>query len=167
MTLTIKEKDNGKEKDKPPNLPFDKPENEAERPTEQQLQFIGNTANTDQRISEFKKYLELAEEKTVITLLEKLVNEKYLEFITEYPSTQYTKAMTKLNTWRTSIMEVYNLGEEDADIIVRDMCIQFMLKMTSHKRRRSHELVNGASRQDTGQQILNENKGLKKFLGIK
>lgn len=122
---------------------------------------------SDERVSEFKKYLELAEEKTVITLLEKLVNEKYLEFVTEYPSTQYTKAMTRLNTWRTSTTEVFNLEDSDADTIIRDMCLQFMLKMTSHKRRRSHELVNGASRQDTGQNILNENKGLKKFLGIK
>lgn len=151
-------------KDKPPDLPFDKPENEADRPTPE-LQLV---ATTDQRVSEFKKYLELAEEKTVITLLEKLVNEKHLEFVTEYPSTQYTKAMTRLNTWRLSIEEVYNLSEEDADTIVNEMCRQFMLKMTSHKRRRSHELVNGASRQDTGVNLLaNENKGLKKFLGIK
>ena len=123
--------------------------------------------NSEQRVSEFKKYLELAEEKTVITLLEKLVNPNYLEFITEYPSTQYTKAMTRLMTWRESATEVFNLSEEDADVIVNEMCTQFMLKMTSHKRRRSHELVNGASRQDTGVQVLNENKGLKKFLGIK
>lgn len=156
----------GDKNEKPPDLPFDTKINEAERPTTE-LQLVTNTANTDQRVSEFKKYLELAEEKTVITLLEKLVNDKYLEFITEYPSTQYTKAMTRLNTWRTSIEEVYNLDKEDSDIIVKEMCVQFMLKMTSHKRRRSHELVNGASRQDTGQQILNENKGLKKFLGIK
>lgn len=132
-----------------------------------ELPSLLSNANTDQRVSEFKKYLELAEEKTVITLLEKLVNEKYLEFVTEYPSTQYTKAMTRLNTWRTSTKEVFNLEDDDADTIIKDMCIQFMLKMTSHKRRRSHELVNGASRQDTGQNVLNENKGLKKFLGIK
>lgn len=134
---------------------------------ENELPKAVDQTNVDQRVSEFKKYLELAEEKTVITLLEKLVNPNHLEFVTEYPSTQYTKAMTRLNTWRTSIMEVYNLEPEDADIIVRDMCTQFMLKMTSHKRRRSHELVNGASRQDTQQNVLNENKGLKKFLGIK
>lgn len=162
MTTIQKEKDNGKTA---PRLPFDKPENEAEFKQDfKQLELVGTT---DQRVSEFKKYLELAEEKTVITLLEKLVNEKHLEFVTEYPSTQYTKAMTKLNTWRSSIIEVYNLDTEDADTIVNEMCRQFMLKMTSHKRRRSHELVNGASRQDTGQQVLNENKGLKKFLGIK
>ncbi len=131
----------------------------------QQIQVAGNV---DARVQEFKKYIEMAEEKTVITLLEKLVDPRILEFITEYPSTAYTKEMTKLMTYITSYMQVYNLDLEDADdcIIIREMCNQFMLKMTSHKRRRAHELVNGASRQDVNMNVLNERQGLKRLFGI-
>jgi len=137
----------------------------SEQPIRQQIAVSGNV---DARVQEFKKYIELAEEKTVITLLEKLVDERILEFITEYPSTQYTKEMTKLMTYVTSYAQVYNLDMEDKEdcIIISEMCRQFMLKMTSHKRRRSHELVNGASRQDAGNTILNENKGIKRLFGI-
>lgn len=125
--------------------------------------------NVDARVQEFRKYIELAEEKTAITLLEKLVDDRFLEFITEYPSTQYTKEMTKLMTYIVSYAQVYNLDEDDPDdmIIIREMCHQFMLKMTSHKRRRSHELVNGASRQQTDIKVLNENKGIKRLFGAR
>lgn len=133
---------------------------------EQTVQVVGNV---DARVQEFRKYIELAEEKTVITLLEKLVDERNLEFITEYPSTQYTKEMTKLMTYVTSYAKTYNLDLESEDdcIEIVEMCRQFMLKMTSHKRRRSHELVNGASRQTTETKILNENKGIKKLFGMR
>lgn len=125
--------------------------------------------NVDARVQEFRKYIEMAEEKTAITLLEKLVDDRFLEFITEYPSTAYTKEMTKLMTYVVSYMQVYNMDAEDEDdmIIIREMCNQFMLKMTSHKRRRSHELVNGASRQNTEMKVLNENKGVKRLFGIR
>lgn len=129
---------------------------------------VATTGNVDARVQEFKKYIEMAEEKTVITLLEKLVDERILEFITEYPSTSYTKEMTKLNTYITSYAQVYNLDASDEQdcIIISEMCRQFMLKMTSHKRRRAHELVNGASRQDAGNTIVNENRGIKRLFGI-
>lgn len=125
--------------------------------------------NKDQSLAEFKKYLELAEDKTVITLLEKLLDNRILEFITEYPSVAYTKEMVKLNTYITTYIQVYNLDTNDVDDVkvIEKMCTEFMLKMTSHKRRRAHEIVNGASRQDSGTQIIQEHRGLKKFLGIK
>jgi len=137
-------------------------------------QLVQVAGNVDARVQEFKKYIELAEEKTVITLLEKLVDERILEFITEYPSTAYTKEMTKLMTYITSYMQVYNIDhyyllehpEDDDCIIIRDMCKQFMLKMTSHKRRRSHELVNGASRNNVETQIIKEHKGLRRLVGM-
>jgi hypothetical protein len=130
---------------------------------------IAVAGNVDARVQEFRKYIELAEEKTAITLLEKLVDERFLEFITEYPSTQYTKEMTKLKTYVISYYQLYNLDAEDEDdmIIIKEMCRQFMLKMTSHKRRRSHEMVNGASRQNTDMKVLSENKGMKKLFGIR
>ena len=138
-------------------------------PVEQIQQTPVIMGNVDARVQEFRKYIELAEEKTAITLLEKLVDERFLEFITEYPSTQYTKEMTKLMTYVVSYAQVYNLDLEDDDdcIIIKEMCHQFMLKMTSHKRRRSHELVNGASRNNTDMKVLNENKGIKRLFGIR
>lgn len=77
--------------------------------------------------------------------------------------------MTKLMTYIVSYAQVYNLdlNDESDCIIIKEMCHQFMLKMTSHKRRRSHELVNGASRQNTDMKVLNENKGIKRLFGIR
>lgn len=130
-------------------------------------------------IEEYERFLRLAEDKTVITLLEKLVDDKLLEYITEYPSVQYTKEMVKLKTYCVQYLQTYNVrpykGEngnyvidsEDIEVI-ETMCYQFMLKMTSHKRRRSHEIVNGASRQESTTTVnMSEHKGLKRFLGIK
>jgi hypothetical protein len=130
----------------------------------------------DDMMRDYEKFIKLAEDKTVITLLEKLVNsdDNLLEFITEYPSVVYTKEMVKLMTYVKQYMQTYNIiadkngqfDKQDVEVI-EEMCRQFMLKMTSHKRRRSTEIVNGASRQEAGTQVITEHKGLKKFLGIK
>lgn len=123
----------------------------------------------EQRIEEFKQYNKIAEEKTVITLLEKLLDTDLLEYITEYPSTAYTKEMTKLMTYVSAYIQTYNLDIDDTEdvMLIEVMCHQFMLKMTSHKRRRSHEIVNGASRNDSSVSVLSENKGIKRFLGLR
>lgn len=133
--------------------------------------------NTDSKrqIEEFQKFIALAEDKTVITLLSKLLDEDLLEYITEYPSVQYTKEMVKLMTYVKTYMQEYNIypnkdGNLDNDDMqmIEEMCTQFMKKMTSHKRRRAHEIVNGASRQDANSSVnVSEHKGLKRFLGIK
>jgi 5'-deoxynucleotidase YfbR-like HD superfamily hydrolase len=145
------------------SLPQPQPE------SKQTVQIAVRDGDANVRYQEFKKYIELAEEKTVITLLEKLVDERILEFITEYPSTKYTKEMTKLNTYLVSYAYEYNLNLEDDNDLedIKEMCHQFMLKMTSHKRRRSHELVNGASRQMVDTAVINENRGIKRFLGMR
>lgn len=126
--------------------------------------------NPEQQMKEFERFVKLAEDKTVITLLEKLVDDRLLEYITEYPSVQYTKEMVKLMTYAKTFVSTYNLDiEETADTeIIIEMCHQFMLKMTSHKRRRAHEIVNGASRQESNNPVnVQEHKGLKRFLGMK
>lgn len=134
---------------------------------------------SDSDLAEYERFLKLAEDKTVITLLEKLVDDKLLEYITEYPSVVYTKEMVKLKTYVKQYCQTYNIRPykskdgrlyfDDMDVeVINEMCYQFMLKMTSHKRRRSHEIVNGASRQDSTTQVnVSEHKGLKRFLGIK
>lgn len=130
--------------------------------------------NKDDMMRDYEKFIKLAEDKTVITLLEKLVTNELLEFITEYPSVVYTKEMVKLMTYITQYCQTYNIypdkdGKYDTQdtMVISEMCRQFMLKMTSHKRRRAQEIVNGASRQESGTQIIAEHKGLKRFLGIK
>lgn len=109
-----------------------------------------------------------AEEKTRFTLMLELLKESNLEFITEYPNFSYTKAMTKLATWRQSVKEVFNLEEQEADTVVKEMCQQFMRKNVSHKRRRSHEMVNALRGEDVSSNVLDhEHKGIKRFLGMR
>ena len=131
--------------------------------------------NRDKQIQEFKQFLALAEDKTAITLLNRLLDDQLLEYITEYPSVQYTKEMVKLMTYVKTYLQTYNIhpdkdgnyDNEDMQII-EEMCTQFMKKMTSHKRRRAHEIVNGASRNDANNPVnMTEHKGLKRFLGVK
>lgn len=125
---------------------------------------------SEEQLKEYERYMKLAEDKTVITLLQNLLDEKVLEYTTEYPSTAYTKEMVKLMTYVTTYIQTYNLDLADNEDVkmITEMCRQFMLKMTSHKRRRSHEIVNGASRQEANAQVnMAEHKGLKRFLGIK
>lgn len=135
--------------------------------------------SNNREIEEYQQFMKLAEDKTVITLLEKLVDDKLLEYITEYPSVQYTKEMVKLKTYAVQYLQTYNIRpykDKDGNLVIDNedievietMCYQFMLKMTSHKRRRSHEIVNGASRQESTNPVnVSEHKGLKRFLGIK
>ena len=116
----------------------------------------------------FMEWVMLAEEKTRFTLMLELLKMQNLEFITEYPNFNYTKAMTKLATWRESVKDVFNLEDNEADTIVKEMSEQFMKKNVSHKRRRSHELVNALRGEDsTGNVLDHEHKGLKRFLGMR
>lgn len=108
-----------------------------------------------------------AEEKTRFTLMLELLKKENLEFITEYPNFNYTKAMTRLATWRESIKEVFNLEDSEADVIVKEMSEQFMKKNVSHKRRRSHELVNALRGEDSSGNVLDhEHRGIRRFLGM-
>lgn len=108
-----------------------------------------------------------AEEKTRFTLMLELLKKENLEFITEYPNFNYTKAMTRLATWRESIKEVFNLEDSEADVIVKEMSEQFMKKNVSHKRRRAHELVNALRGEDSSGNVLDhEHRGIRRFLGM-
>ena len=119
-------------------------------------------------LKSFMDIIHAQEEKTRMTVMLELLKESNLEYITEYPNFNYTKAMTKLSTWRTSIEDVFNLSSEDADTVVKEMCTQFMRKNVSHKRRRSHELVNALRGEDVNNNVLDhEHKGLRRFLGLR
>jgi hypothetical protein len=116
----------------------------------------------------FMEEIMQAEEKTRFTLMLELLKMANLEFITEYPNFTYTKHMTKLATWRESVKEVFGLSEEESDVIVKEMSEQFMKKNVSHKRRRSHELVNALRGEDSNNNVLDhERKGFRRFLGLR
>lgn len=128
----------------------------------------------------------VTKDKSGVDALLELFKEQNLEFITEYPNVNYTKLIVKLMTWRASIIEVANLDDgyrfekvnsvlqrvyhpelDESDVIIKEMVHQFMLKMTSHRRRRSQELVS-ALQQMIGQPIYNmENKAKRSFFGMR
>lgn len=120
-------------------------------------------------VKSFMQLVSAQEEKTRISVMLELLRASNLEFITEYPNFTYTKAMTKYETWRTSVMQTFNLNEDDTDTIcVQAMETAFMKKNVSHKRRRSHELVNALRGEDVSNNVLDhEHKGLRRFLGLR
>lgn len=124
-----------------------------------------------EKSTDLKSFMELIqsqEEKHRFTVMLELLKMANLEFITEYPNFTYTKAMTKYMTWRESIKEVCNFSDEESDNIVNEMCTQFMKKNVSHKRRRSHELVNALRGEDASGNVLDhEHKGIRRFLGLR
>lgn len=108
------------------------------------------------------------EDKTKVTVLRDIfkdVDDRTLEFITEYPTVKYTKELTKLNTWRASVKQVFELSPENEDIIVKEMCNQFMLKMTSHRGNRVKAIINALRNEDSGTRVYDDNRGMRKFLG--
>lgn len=124
--------------------------------------------NLESQQKSFMSMITSQEEKTRITVMMELLKMSNLEFITEYPNFTYTKYMTKLETWRASVQEVFNLDDEQSDKIVKAMENAFMKKNVSHKRRRSHEMVNALRGEDANANVLDhENKGLRRFLGLR
>jgi hypothetical protein len=123
---------------------------------------------TQPDLKSFMSLVASQEEKTRIYVMLELLKMQNLEFITEYPNFSYTKAMTKFATWRTSVQEVFNLSAPETDVIVDSMTREFMKKNVSHKRRRSHEIVNALRGDDASSNVLDhEHKGLRRFLGLR
>jgi hypothetical protein len=117
-------------------------------------------------------------EKSKIDAVLELTNPEHLEFLTEWPTTNYTKMATKLMTWRQTITELGNLDDgqrfengrfvyhpefDETDTLIKEMVAQFMLKMTSHKRRRSQEIVT-ALKDDLHSPIYNMENKMKRSL---
>ena len=71
-------------------------------------------------------------------------------------------------TWTKSIKQVTDLDDEDISDVVDTMCMEFMKKNVSHKRRRAQEIVNALKGEESGS--INgemERSGLRKFLGLR
>ena len=121
-----------------------------------------------QNIKSFWEILSQQEEKTRIYIMQMLLDPRNIEFITEYPDFGYTKAMTRFATWTKSIQQVTDLDDNDITEVVDTMCLEFMKKNVSHKRRRSHEIVNALKGEDASANVLDhEHRGLRRFLGLR
>ena len=95
--------------------------------------------------------------------LQKVLN---IELITEYPNATFTKTMIKNETWRNSVKQVLHLDDVNKEKIVGAMDVYTMLKMTSHKRKRVHEIINGLKNDTATTEIIPQNTKKKKFLGL-
>lgn len=89
-----------------------------------------------------------------------------LELITEYPNVNYTKTMTKNETWRRSVQQVFHLPDINDEKIVGTMDSQFILKMNSHRRKRAQEIVNALKNEVAGTEVIPTNQKRKKFFGM-
>lgn len=89
-----------------------------------------------------------------------------LELITEYPSVRYTKELTKNETWRESVRQVFDLADSEQEKIIGIMDYQFMLKMTSHRRKRAQEIVNALKNEIAGTEVIPERTKTKRFFGM-
>ena len=89
-----------------------------------------------------------------------------LELITEYPNVRYTKELTKNETWRESVRQVFNLADSEQEKIIGIMDYQFMLKMTSHRRKRAQEIVNALKNEIAGTEVIPERTKTKRFFGM-
>ena len=89
-----------------------------------------------------------------------------LELITEYPNVKYTKELTKNETWRESVRQVFDLADSEQEKIIGIMDYQFMLKMTSHRRKRAQEIVNALKNEIAGTEVIPERTKTKRFFGM-
>lgn len=89
-----------------------------------------------------------------------------LELITEYPNVRYTKELTKNETWRESVRQVFDLADSEQEKIIGIMDYQFMLKMTSHRRKRAQEIVNALKNEIAGTEVIPERTKTKRFFGM-
>ena len=66
-----------------------------------------------------------------------------LELITEYIGKPMTQFMVKNETYRRTLQKVYHYNNINDEKLIGYMDAQIMLKMTSHKRQRAKEVING------------------------
>lgn len=128
------------------------------------MDFIAKQVTQMDKVQALLKLLEIVElEINIAGDKQKVLN---LELITEYPSVNYTKIMTKNETWRKSVVEVLHLKDINEEKIVGTMDTQFMLKMISHRRKRAQEIVNALKNEVAGTEVTPQNTRKKKFFGM-
>lgn len=88
------------------------------------------------------------------------------EFLTELPNVNYTKLLTKNETWRRTVKEHFHLTHIDEEKIVGAMDKEFMFKMIPHKRKREQAIINGLKNDIAGTEIIPQNTRKKRFFGM-
>lgn len=88
------------------------------------------------------------------------------EFLTELPNVNYTKTLTKNETWRRTVKEHFHLPHIDDEKIVGAMDKEFLFKMIAHKRKREQAIINGLKNDIAGTEVIPQNTKRKRFFGM-
>lgn len=99
-----------------------------------------------------------------------IAGDKYVilnqEVLTEYSSAKTTKYMVKMATWRKSIQQVFHLKDINEEKIVGYQEGQIILKMKSHRRKGSQEVINALRNEVSGTEVIPTNTKKKRFFGM-
>lgn len=87
------------------------------------------------------------------------------ELLSEY-SPKIVKFMVKNETYRKSVQEVFHLKSINDEKLIGWMDNQVVIKMTSHRRKARHEIVNALRNEMSGTEVIPTNTKRRKFLGI-
>lgn len=85
---------------------------------------------------------------------------------TEMPNVNYTKTLTKNESWRFHVQEVFHLPHIDDEKIVGSMDTHFVLNMIPLRRKRAQEIVNGLKNDVAGAEVIPSNVKRKRFFGL-
>lgn len=127
------------------------------------LDMISKQTNLDKMmvLMEFLKAYDLE-----INIAGEKKNVNTQELLTELPNVKYTKEVTKNETWRWCVKQVYHYESIDTEKIVGAMDKEFMLKMIPHKRKREQSIINGLKNDLAGTEVLPEKNRRKRFFGM-
>lgn len=116
------------------------------------------------KVQALLKLLEIEDKK--ITIAGEQYSVLNLELDTEYPNAKFTKHMIKLETWRGHIRQVLHLRDINDEKLIGYHNAQVMLKMTSHRRKRAQEIVNGLRNEISGTEVIPQRTRTKRFFGM-
>ena len=130
----------------------------------QSIMDIISKAQQMDKVQALLKLLEIEEKSIVITgEPHKVLN---LELITEYTGKDTTRFMVKNETYRRTIQKVYHYKDINDEKLIGFMDAQIMLKMTSHRRKRAQEIINGLKNDVAGAEVIPQNTRKKRFFGL-
>lgn len=89
-----------------------------------------------------------------------------LELITEYTGKDTTKFMVKNETWRKTAQEVLHYKDINDEKLVGFMNSQIQLKMISHRRKRTTEIINGLKNEIATSEVIPNKTRTKRFFGM-
>ena len=127
------------------------------------LDIISKAQQMD-KVQALLKLIEIEDKKITICGEEhKVLN---LELITEYIGKPMTQYIVKNETYRRTLQKVYHYNNINDEKLIGYMDAQIMLKMTSHKRQRAKEVINGLKNDTAGTEIIPQNTRKKRFFGM-